>query len=233
MTSSTDPFEQDKLNLIVKGAYYGHANRKRGETDPRQCKWRSAYEASDKDYTAPIAILQSSSNGITEFDTKHFGGQLRGNLLVGRYKGGLFQVVLSKDGKSVVSKPSLLKPECGIDVIQGPDGTIFCSQNSKGQILYHTPSEKASDSLQVKSVIPRRGPNSGGSTLSLYGENFNGDYLTVTVGGKNCPVTLAVLQPTCTLPSGEGPADVVVTSNGTKSDVFTKAYRYISGVEKV
>jgi glucose/arabinose dehydrogenase/uncharacterized protein involved in tolerance to divalent cations len=234
VTSSLDPNEADELNLLVKGAYYGHANRKRGETDPRQCKWRSAKEASDKEYTAPISMLDSSSNGITEFQTKHFGGQLRGNLLVGRYKGGLYQVVLSADGKSVMSKPSILKKEGGVDVTQGPDGTIFCAENSKGQILYHTPSEKASDLLQVKSVFPRRGPNSGGSILTLYGENFNGDILTISVGGKVCPATSrTATKLTCTLPSGKGPADVmvVVTSNGTKSDVLTKGYRYISGVE--
>lgn len=49
--------------------YYGHPNRKRGATDPRQCLWHSAAEASDTDYTAPLAILPASVDGIIEFES--------------------------------------------------------------------------------------------------------------------------------------------------------------------
>lgn len=86
-SQTIDPHEDDKLNLLEKGKYYGHANRKRGEKDPRQCKWRSATEKSDSEYTAPMHMLPASCNGIAEFQTRHFGDQLRGHLLIGRYKG--------------------------------------------------------------------------------------------------------------------------------------------------
>ena len=88
-SESIDPHEDDELNLLEKGKFYGHANRKRGEKDPRQCKWRSTTEESDDDYTAPMHMLPASCNGIDEFQTRHFGGQLRGHLLIGRYKGAL------------------------------------------------------------------------------------------------------------------------------------------------
>lgn len=64
--------EEDKINLLEYGRYYGHPNRKRGETDPRQCAWYSQNDPSDNDYTAPIAIGTSSIDGICEFQTNHF-----------------------------------------------------------------------------------------------------------------------------------------------------------------
>lgn len=70
--------EDDTISWIRKGHYYGMPNLKRGETDPRQCTWRSNNEPSDANYTAPLAIVPSSFDGITEFQTAHFNGQLRG-----------------------------------------------------------------------------------------------------------------------------------------------------------
>lgn len=223
-----DPHEDDELNLLEKGKYYGHANRKRGETDPRQCKWRSATENSDTDYTAPMIMLPASCNGIAEFQTRHFGGQLRGDLLIGRYKGALYHVTLSNDGRSVAGKHKVLESAGGLDVTQGPDGTLFVAQNTKGKVITHSPVEPALGQLLVVSVFPRRGPKAGGSNLTLYGEQFGSNPI-VTVGGKNCPVqSNNGKKMTCKLPSGNGKADVVVTSGG-KSDTFTDAYRYISG----
>jgi len=64
--------EEDKINLLEYGKYYGHPNRKRGATDPRQCIWRSQNEPSDDDFTAPLVIGTSSIDGICEFQTNHF-----------------------------------------------------------------------------------------------------------------------------------------------------------------
>lgn len=79
--------------------------------------------------TSPIKKLESSSNGIVEFQTEHFGGQLRGQLIIGRYKGALYNVKLSSDGKGALFRenfPSKLVPDSdgGLDVTQGPDGTV-------------------------------------------------------------------------------------------------------------
>lgn len=54
---------------MSEGEYYGHANRKRGESDATQCIWRSAYEPSSTSYVAPLAILPASSDGIIEFQS--------------------------------------------------------------------------------------------------------------------------------------------------------------------
>jgi len=73
--------EEDRVDLLEKSKYYGHPNAKRGEKDPRQCVWRSEKESSGGGYTAPLLVTQSSTGGIIEFQSDHFDGQLRGNLI--------------------------------------------------------------------------------------------------------------------------------------------------------
>jgi glucose/arabinose dehydrogenase len=227
--------ESDELNLLVQGGYYGHSNRKRGEDDPRQCVWRSYKEPSDGKYTAPLLILPSSSNGIIEFQSDHFNGGLRGNLIVSKYKNALFRIILAPDGKSVVpeSKPAIkLLGEQTFVIAQAPDGTIIDVRLSMDAVYYHTPSELPSMLLAVKSAFPRRGSAAGGSTLSVYGVNFDsgGGTPSVTVGGSNCPVTSATgTKIECTLQGGSGTVDVVVT-NDSGASTFKGGYRYITGL---
>ncbi len=231
-TEAPDPFEKDELNLLEKGGYYGSANRKRGQTDPRQCKWRSNTSPSDEEYTAPIALLESSTDGIIEFQSDHFFGQLRGNLILGRYKGGLYRAELSSDGRSVLRNPSMFNKNGGLTLTQGPDGTLFVVKNDEGKVIYLSPDESvASLGVDVKSVFPRRGPQEGGSLLTIYGDKL--DALgppTVTVGGKVCPLSgpVSASKLTCRLPSGTGTVDIVVSS-GEQSDTFERGYRYIRG----
>jgi glucose/arabinose dehydrogenase len=77
-----DADEKDKLNLILQGRHYGHPNRKRGEKDKRQCKWRSVNEPSNAEFKGPMMSLPSSTTGIIEFQTNQFEGQLRHNLIL-------------------------------------------------------------------------------------------------------------------------------------------------------
>lgn len=222
------------MNLIEKGNYYGHANRKRGEKDPRQCSWRSNAQQGDGEYTAPLTIVPSSTNGIIEFQTNHFEKKLRGHLIMGRYKGGLYHIELSPDGRSVPKKlPSVLTRQGGIGVCQGPDGTLFSARNDAGDVLFHTPDEPPSLDLEVLSVFPRRGSESGGSLLRIFGENLlKFGTPSVTVGGKACPLVGSVSESkiSCRLPGGSGKADVIVSA-GSQSTPFLDGYRYIRGRE--
>ena len=155
-TSIPDVQEQDKLNLIVQGGFYGHANRKRGENDPRQCVWRSAHEASDADYTAPLTLLPASSNGIVEFQGSAFGGQLRGNLVIAKYKGALYRVVLTPDGSAVVPEtnpPVVMHPDSGLDLTQGPDGKLYFVRYKGGKVRFLGPNEDASPIMVVKTCF--------------------------------------------------------------------------------
>ena len=245
-TDGPDPSHPDKLILLEEGRYYGHPNRKRGEKDPRQCKYRDIKEPSDNEYTAPIKQLRSSSNGICEWQSDHFGGGLRGDLIVGRYKGSLFNVKLANDGQVAVGgvyvNPPVLVDEGGLDVVQGPDGTLFVTSVNLGKLFYQAPVDVETTQLTVKSVFPRRGSISGGTPLKVYGEKLfvDGRQPTVAVGGKPCTVNgmkeytdvagKAMQWIQCTLPEAgkTGLADVLVTF-GRESYTFVGGYRYISG----
>jgi glucose/arabinose dehydrogenase len=230
-TEGYNPTYGDELNLIEKNRYYGHANRLRGQTDPRQCVYRGTEEPGDAVYTAPIALLKASFNGIAEFETNHFGGQLRGHIILGRYQGELWHATLTPDGRSIINNVAVLVEDGGLDVTQGPDGTLFVAQNFKNKIIYHKPSESSWLYIKVKSVFPRRGGYQGGTPLSIFGENFNTfGTPTVTVGGKDCPLigSASYSKITCTLPAGVGKADVVVSA-GDEYNTLEDGYRYIPG----
>jgi hypothetical protein len=115
-----DKPESDELNLLEEGKYYGHPNHMRAQTDPRQCVWRSASTPSDAQYTAPLLKLSSSTDGIIEFASDAFGGQMRGNLIVIKYGGGPSRVILNADGRGVY--PGTFDIKLGVGT-QGLDGT--------------------------------------------------------------------------------------------------------------
>jgi len=177
--------------------------------------------------------LASSSDGIIEYQSTHFNSQMRGNLIVAKYKGQLFRIILSPDGKSVVpsSNPAIgLGGDDSLDIALAPDGTIIDARFKQNVLYYYEPIEPPSSALTIYSVFPRRGGLAGGTQLSIYGANFAGA-LTVTIGGKNCS-GVDLVSPkkiTCTIPLGNlGAADVTVTG-GAGTYTMTKAYRYITG----
>jgi IPT/TIG domain/Glucose / Sorbosone dehydrogenase len=229
-----DLFEKDKLNLLVRGKYYGHPNRKRGETDPRECVWHSAYAPSDENYQSPIVMLESSSDGIIEWQSNHFLGALRGNLILSQYKGALFRVVLTPNGTAVIPEsnpPSILHADGGLDVTQGPNGNLYTARYILPQVRVLSPSEPNSTELAIKSVYPRRGGVAGGNLLYIYGKNLTAvGSPTVTVGGAKCKLSSVTAEKiACSLPGGSGTVDVVVKS-GTSVSIFSKGYRYITGM---
>ncbi|HYE22809.1 MAG TPA: malectin domain-containing carbohydrate-binding protein, partial [Verrucomicrobiae bacterium] len=227
-TQGPDPEEDDELNILVNGGYYGHANRKRGALDPRQCTWRSKFEPSDAQYTAPIADFPASTNGITEYWTNNFAGQLRGDLFLSRWIGELFQVKLSGDG-SAVTNQSVFSPNGGLDVTVAPDGSIFLARHNTNEIKYFAPVEN-SPGLDIVSVFPRRGPASGNRTVTLTGRNINpSSQTTVQFGGVNCPVlALTAKTITCTLPASSPGFVNVVVSNGSATNLLQNGFLYMN-----
>jgi glucose/arabinose dehydrogenase len=234
--------QADKINLLRKGAYYGHANRKRGSTgDPRQCVYHLESEPSNDNYTAPIVLAPSSANGIIEFQTNHFNGQLRGNLIYSQYKKGLYRIILTEDGTGVIAQsdpPIFLIGNYGLDVTQAPDGRLVEARYIIGTITAYIPIEAATTKLIVKGVFPRRGSTVGGTNLNIYGVNFlvngrNGTTigLAITVGASDCPIQASTRKKiVCTLPAGTGTVNVTVaTVDGSQTSVFERGYRYITG----
>jgi IPT/TIG domain/Glucose / Sorbosone dehydrogenase len=234
--SKPDVTEGDKINLLVKGGYYGQPNRIRALTknDPRQCVWRSQYEPSGGGYTAPILKTQSSTDGLIEFNGDHFEKQLRGNLIAAKYQGSLYRIILTPDGKGVIpqSDPAIqLTPDVdALDVTQAPDGTLISTSLERNALHFHKPIEQPTTNLKVNSVFPGRGSQVGGNTLKIFGVNFNNP-TTVVVGGRTCTVTLDTsTKLECTMPGGSGTVDIVVSSGNGLRYTFARGYRYITGL---
>ena len=219
-----DPEEADKLNLIEAGNFYGHANRPRGE-----CVWQGGTAMNGNNYTPPLLMLPASTNGIVEFESNHFRGQLRGNLILGQYSGSLFRVVLDEAGDTALFGPSEFIHSGGLNLAQGPDGTLFVVKVKSGEVVFHKPAEPPVGSVTIKSIFPRRGDVGGGTLLQVFGEDLTDvrESTTVTVGGTLCPVlSSSPAKLECKLPPGSGPVDVVVRV-GNKISALSKAYRYI------
>lgn len=234
---------EDKINLLVKGGYYGHPNPKRASAnnEPRQCVWRNPSEPSDAGYTEPLVIIKSSTDGIIEWQTDHFDGQLRGNLITSKYYDGMHRVVLTPNGQSVIpeSNPplSLGVGDNGLDLCQSPSGVLIEARPGENALYFHKPNEPPPTdptAVVVKGVFPRRGSLAGGSKLSVYGINLaaNGQP-TVTVGTAACPVvTWSNTKVVCTLPGGIDTVSVSVQSGAAQS-TFENGYRYVSGIPQV
>jgi len=119
----------------------------------------------------------------------------------------------------------------GLDVTQAPDGSLIEARFEDMALFGYKPKEAGTSSVVVKSVWPYRGGQAGGSTLTVYGKNFNknGGAPTVTVGGSNCAVQWSNNDKLlCTLPGGSGTVDIIVTVNGESSN-FKSGYRYVRG----
>jgi len=232
-----DVEEEDKLLLIEKGNYYGHANLKRGAKDLRQCKWRSSMANSGDGFTAPLMVMTSSMNGIFEWRSNHFDGQLRNDLIISKYNGPSHRVILNSDGRSVKAEsnpPLPLVGDKGLAITQAPSGEIVEARYEDAEVWFHRPKETATSTLIVYSVFPERGGKAGGNSLHIYGRNFGKGTPTVKVGGSACPVVISKTgtkydRIECTMPGGSGTVDITVTI-GNEVTIFPKGYRYISGV---
>jgi IPT/TIG domain len=232
-----DKYDKDGIFLVEKNNYYGSPNRKRAQflNDPRQCIYHGASQPSDGSFTAPIVVVDSSTDGLVEFQSKHFQSQMRGNIVSSQYGWALYRTILSPDGRSTSpNAPNANWMQIGnhgLDVTQAPNGYLIEGRYYDSVVYVFAPTEPPATSLEIKSIFPWRGGLAGGSLLNLYGVNFSGT-LAVTVGGNVCTgvVLVSANRITCTLPVGTlGNKDVTV-SNGVETDTFTQAYRYITGL---
>jgi glucose/arabinose dehydrogenase len=236
-----DPFAPDELNVIVEDGYYGHPNRNRGLAgDTRQCTYHPGTEASNDDYTAPIGLLPTSSNGIAEYKSGVFEGQLQGDLIyVAWVDSTMHRVELSGDGSSVVSDTTLATnlPNA-LDVAIQADGTIFVANWGANSITFFKPDETPATSVSVTAISPPGGPVGGGQAVTITGTNFTTTAdTTVTIDQPGCSpcatLTNMVVQNSTTI-TGITPAnsaglkDVVVT-NSVGTGTLTNGYNYTAG----
>ncbi|MEM8720692.1 MAG: carbohydrate-binding domain-containing protein [Cyanobacteria bacterium P01_G01_bin.39] len=194
----------DELNIIEEGNYYGQPNRNRGQDDPRQNIYHYFDEPSTADYTAPIADFTSSTNGIIEYRSNTFGGQLKGNLIAQRWNGVLYNVELSEDGSDVTNISTLEVDVTndqgqtetknlleGLDVITGPGGALISLDHSDSAVYVTTPVDDSVTNMVAYDISDWRAPATGGGQFTIGGTNFSGVLAdtTVEIGGKTATIT--------------------------------------------
>ena len=233
-TQGPDPNGDDEVNILGADRYYGHPNRNRGRTDYRQNIFRHSLDAApiEGEYTAPIALLPPSSDGIEEYHSLAFGGQLRGDILVQHWNGEVNRIKLTADGRAADSLSTVIGGPNGLDIVEGPAGALLGANYSGNMVTVSIPDDPPSALMKATDITPWRAPAAGGAEFIIGGENFGTLVDThVHIGGEETVVTSvsptrirgviqAASAPTAAL------VDVEVVSNGEIS-VIPGAFRYL------
>ena len=138
----------DELNLVIDGHWYGHPNRNRGRDDERQCIYRAPNDESGQ-AAPPIATLGyfTSADGIIEYRSDAFGGVMQGNLVYVEWaQGRVWRVQLGPDGRTVAAISQLVPDALNrpLDIVEGPDGTLYIAEMAGNRIAYFSPVSSAS-----------------------------------------------------------------------------------------
>ena len=201
----------NELNIIEEGNYYGQPNRNRGVDDPRQNKYYPSQAPSNGEYTAPIDVFNDPVQGIVEYRSNTFSGQLRGNLLTQAYNKDLYNVKLSTDGRTTLNK-NVLEAEVvddisgeivevnpfytkkyiteqnenrynpkGLDVLTGFGGAILGINVSDSRVAVIVPDDDNLTNMTAYEISDWRAPATGGGQFTIGGINFSGQLTDTTV----------------------------------------------------
>lgn len=230
----------DKLVHLKKDAYYGHPNWNRGRFDSRQCSYVGG-DAPDKEpsYTAPMAVLSSSTNGIIEYTANTFNSKLRGHLLLSKLSwngsGSLKKAKLDSTGRKLDDEPEELFSESGLSIVMGPYGELLMPKVKQSKIVGLVPDESIIADIHVIAVMPRIGPASGGNTVMITGYGF-GAGLKIFFGSQEClaygDAAADGTSVQCMVPPMHLPArsvSVVAVRGIFKSATAGSDYEYIEG----
>ena len=189
----------DELVRMEDGKYAGHPNRNRGRTDPRQCKFHGPDTPSDGFYIGPIAVFESSTDGIIEYSARTFDSQLKGDLILSKFAtqdspGKVFRVQLGNGGKSVKSGPDELWDLSGLSIEMSPYGDLL-SPRVFGKRIIILKAKRSYGSLVARfiAVAPFRGPRKGGNWVMVTGEDL-ADGATALFNGIPCTETTEVTK---------------------------------------
>jgi glucose/arabinose dehydrogenase len=225
----------DELNIIVADAYFGHPNRNRGLAgETRECTYHPGTEASTADYTAPIGLLPASSNGIAEYTSSQFEGQMLGDLVyVSWVENTLHRVELNGSGQGVVADTTLASGFTNpLDIVVGPGGIIYVADWGGNSVTYLKPDETPATNVTVTGIQPSAGPVSGGQAVTITGANFTTSAET-SASIDGVAVLNLVVQNSTTItavtPSGTIGAKNVSVTNSIGTGTLTNGYTYAAG----
>ena len=174
----------DEVMLAEYGNYYGHPNRARGFHDPRQDVYRDVVEPSTADFTQRLWPVASSTNGLDEYRAQTFNGQLRGWLIAQKWNDEQFLLELSADHRRVVNEWIMTPKAGGLDVVQGPGGSILAIDYTLDRLQILEPDDISAVGLTLHDIHPWRAPAGSGTPFLLGGEGFVAGQTQVTIGGQ-------------------------------------------------
>jgi N-acetylneuraminic acid mutarotase len=236
-TQGTDPYDDDELVLVEWGNYYGSPNRNRGRTDPRQNVYYAGLRGPPSipdTLFQMISWLPPSCDGIDEYRSNTFQGQMRGDLVVQEYQNRLRRVRLKPDGRGTITQGTIEPNTLGLGCVTGPGGAIVSLDFNNHEVEILEPNDLTPLELVVHDIFPWRAPACGGAPFVVAGRGFGTlATTTVTIGGME-----AVLSEVSwgrirgTVPARANPdtalLDVVVTV-GQGSSTLPAAFRYLLG----
>ena len=216
---------RDELNFVPEGAFLGHPSIPRGMLDPRQVIENAEYdpdEPSTADYTAPLTDLPSSTNGIDEYRSETFGGQLRGQLIAQRFNNVVFFFELDGAGTGLVNTNTFDDIADGLDILTGPGGVIFGIDRNQDRITIAEPVDNNVVTPTAYDIFPFRAPAVGGNQFVIGGTNFgNMNNTTVLIDGVAAQLISVednrIVGIVPTLTASTVLRDVTVTSNQVTS----------------
>lgn len=204
----------DKLFKVQKGKYHGHPNLNR-----KECQHYPSSAVQPL-----IGNIKSSTNGIIEYRSNTFGGEIKGNLYISKFSiqnpGTVSQIELDGNGnlKGGGFAPSFL-PFSGLSLVEGPRGELVMPRVYQKKITVGYPSYPAPKVTFMLGVHPKQGPSFGGTKVLVSGHKF-GTNPMVSFGGKACTSVKVIDDDsfTCITPSNSKNTKVSVVVTGSTGD---------------
>jgi len=151
--------------------------------------YRDVVEPSTADFTQRLWPVASSTNGLDEYRAQTFNGQLRGWLIAQKWNDPQFLLELSADHRSVVSELIVTPKAGGLDVVQGPGGSMLAIDYTLNRLQILEPDDISAIGLTLHDIHPWRGPSGSSTPFLLGGEGFVAGQTQVTIGGQVAALT--------------------------------------------
>ena len=238
-TTAPDAQHGDEIVLIGEGKYYGHPNRNRGRTDPRQNVYYNRDTPSIPGvFEQCIQKVDASSNGMDEYRSNAFNGALRGSLVVQKLNSLTYAIELNED--RVTSKKrfdDLLPAMAALDVKVGPGGVLIAGVFKTNKIAVAIPEVDTTTSVaKIYDIYPYRAVKGRVAPFIVSGHGFSrlGSF-EVFIGGIKVIVTnhtdrrvygqlpTAPSLPVITL------LDVEIMSEDGQKFSYTKGIQFLTG----
>lgn len=175
-TTGPDPTHIDEVVYLQDGNYYGHPNRNRGRTDPRQNVYYNLDVPSIPGvFEQTIAPLKSSSNGMDEYRANTFNGALRGQLIVQLLKSSTYNLKLNPDGVTVDKVFNTVLPAMtGLDIAVAPGGALLAASVTGKNVKLSMPIvDKSSSRAHIYDIFPYRAVKGRAAPFVVSGHGFS------------------------------------------------------------